>query len=260
MARLRDPQSGCPWDRQQSFESIVSYTIEEAYEVADAIQRGDIAALRDELGDLLFQVVFHCQMASEEDLFQFDDVVTRTVDKMVRRHPHVFAGQPMPSAEEQSIAWEQHKDKERMLQRGNASPSLMESVARGLPGLRRAMKLQKSAARVAFDWSGVEEVVDKLEEEIEELKGALASQDTAQGIAEEVGDLLFTCVNLARHLNVDPESALRKANHKFERRFRRMEQLFAEANRRLDESSMEEREAAWVRVKSEETGGPPFGE
>lgn len=260
MVQLRDPQSGCPWDRQQSFESVVPYTIEEAYEVSDAIQRGDANALRDELGDLLFQIVFHCQIASETSLFNFDDVVTAIIDKMVRRHPHVFAGQPMPSAGELSVAWQQHKDQERMRQQESASSSLMEPVARGLPGLRRATKLQQSAARVSFDWGGPDEVVHKLEEEIDEVKAALVSEDSAQRIAEEIGDLLFTCVNLARHVNVDPESALHKANHKFERRFRQMERLFSEENRRLDEGSMEELEAAWARVKSEEAGDWYYGE
>ncbi len=251
MSRLRDPEGGCPWDREQSFRTIAPYTIEEAYEVADAIVRGDPAELKDELGDLLFQVVFHAQMARESGLFDFDDVARAIVDKMVRRHPHVFADARVASAEAQTREWEAHKAAERRA-RGGHGHSALDGVARGLSASRRALKLQRRAAQVGFDWPGPGPVVEKLREEIDELDTALRRSAPAQVLEDELGDLLFTCVNLGRHLGVEPELALRRAQEKFEGRFRRMEKLLDEEGRTLAQCSLDELEAAWQRAKGEE--------
>lgn len=259
MAALRDPRRGCPWDREQTFHSVAPYTIEEAYEVADAITRGDTSALREELGDLLFQVVFHAQMASETGQFDFDDVVRSIVDKMRRRHPHVFArpasGEPsaaeIRSAAEQSDAWEAHKARERAARSDGAGESVMDAVTRGLPAFRRALKLQRQAARCGFDWAAPAEVVEKVDEEIREIEQALEAQAPHEALECEVGDLLFTCVNLARHLGIDPEAALRRSNVKFERRFRRMEALLHERGTTLGEHPAAELERLWTRAKAE---------
>jgi MazG family protein len=257
MARLRDPESGCPWDREQTFQTIAPYTIEEAYEVADAIWRGDREGLREELGDLLFQVVFHARLAEEEGVFGFVDVVRAIVDKMVRRHPHVFGSERVDSAEAQGRAWEVHKAAER---REKAAPgqaaSHLDGVSLALPALVRAQKLQKRAARVGFDWPEVGGVLDKVAEEVEELRVAWAEKSPVRSEAE-LGDLLFSCVNLARHLGVDPETALRHANARFEARFRRMEARTAAVNRLLEEASLAELDAAWERAKAEERGLAP---
>ncbi|MEJ2645589.1 MAG: nucleoside triphosphate pyrophosphohydrolase [Gammaproteobacteria bacterium] len=229
MARLRDPDSGCPWDIRQDFRSIAPYTVEEAYEVADAIEREDWPHLCDELGDLLFQVVYHAQMASERGWFAFEDVVRAISDKLIRRHPHVFGDETVGSAGEQTVAWEAHKQAERAA-RGGREAGVLGGIPRALPALVRAAKLQKRAARVGFDWDQAAGVLDKLEEEIAELRGALA-EDRHEAVAEEMGDLLFTCVNLARRTGVDPESALRDANGKFERRFAYIEKRLAEQGR-----------------------------
>ncbi|TCT24800.1 nucleoside triphosphate pyrophosphohydrolase [Thermomonas haemolytica] len=250
MARLRDPDGGCPWDREQTFASIAPYTIEEAYEVADAIDRGDLADLRDELGDLLLQVVFHARMAEEAGAFAFADVVAAICDKLVRRHPHVFAAQGRanaaggrrPGAAGESRAgdsdevlrdWEAIKRAERAA-RGEADTSALAGISRGLPEWLRAVKLQQKAAKVGFDWPGPEPVIAKLHEEIEEVRAELAAvaEDPADAAArdrleDEIGDLLFVCANLARHARVDVGAALRRANAKFERRFRAMEALAA---------------------------------
>ncbi len=223
MARLRDPDGGCPWDIEQDFRSIAPYTIEEAHEVADAIERGDLDDLKDELGDLLFQVVFHARMAEEEGAFTFGDVVAAISDKLERRHPHVFGDADITDAQAQTVNWENIKAAERA-ERGDGDDSLLAGVSRGLPALRRSVKLQKRAARVGFDWSAAEPVFEKIIEELDELKAAMAETD-ADGIDEEVGDLLFAMTNLARKLDVDPGGALRRSNHKFERRFRAMEAL-----------------------------------
>ena len=222
MARLRDPQRGCPWDVQQDFATIAPYTIEEAYEVADAIARGDLEHLKDELGDLLLQVVYHAQMAKEAGLFDFDEVAAAIADKMVRRHPHVFGGAAIEDARAQSLAWEAHKAAERAT-RAEGGHGILDDVPLALPALVRAAKLQRRAARVGFDWPEPAQVLDKLEEEIAELRAELEGGADAGRVGEEIGDLLFALVNLARHLEVDAEAALRRTNAKFERRFRHLE-------------------------------------
>lgn len=251
MARLRDPQGGCPWDVQQTFTTIAPYTIEEAYEVADAIDRGDMADLRDELGDLLLQVVFHARMAEEAGAFDFAGVVAAICDKMIRRHPHVFAGQAIENAEAQSREWDEHKRRERE-QSGDADMSALAGIPRGLPEWQRALKLQKRASRVGFDWSDPRPVLDKLAEEIGEVRHELDHGADAARVADEIGDVLFVCVNLARLANVDWSAALRGANAKFERRFRRMETLAAADGTKLDGMTLAEQDAYWDRAKAEE--------
>ena len=260
MARLRDPASGCPWDIEQNFATIAPYTIEEAYEVADAVARGDMAALEEELGDLLLQVVFHARMAEEDGHFDFEAVATTISDKMVRRHPHVFGphvlgDEAVDSAAAQTRAWEEHKAGERAAKAAKAGrrASVLDGVAAGLPGLTRAAKLQRRAARVGFDWPEALQVLDKIEEEIAELKQEMSDGGTPDRIQDEIGDLLFAVVNLARHLDADPEAALRHGNAKFERRFHAIEARFAAAGRELSEASLEEMEAAWQAVKRDES-------
>lgn len=249
MAQLRDPTHGCPWDREQDFATIAPFTIEEAYEVADAIERGDMAALKDELGDLLFQVVFHARMAEEAGLFDFADVAAAIADKMVRRHPHVFGDAEIASAAAQTAAWEDHKAEERAAQAAASgqAPSVLDGVALALPALLRAAKLQARAARIGFDWPEARPVVGKLAEEIAELEAELdAATPDAARIEDEMGDILFAAANLARKLDIDPEAALRGASRKFERRFRALE-AFAAARgigRNLDAL-----EALWQEVK-----------
>ena len=255
MARLRDPESGCPWDVEQSFASIAPYTIEEAYEVADAIAHDDLPALKDELGDLLLQVVYHARMAEEAGAFDFAAVAGSIAEKMVRRHPHVFGETEVAGATAQTLAWEEHKAAERRAKaeaRG-LRPSLLDGVALGLPGLTRAVKLQRRAASAGFDWPRAAQVLDKIEEEIRELRAELpAGEDRApaqERLEDELGDLLFAVANLARHVEVDPESALRGANRKFERRFRAVEARFGEA---LEQASLDEMEEAWQAAKADE--------
>jgi MazG family protein len=248
MALLRDPARGCPWDVEQTFETIAPYTIEEAYEVADAIHRGDTDGLRDELGDLLLQVVFHAQMAAEAKAFDFDDVVTSICDKMVRRHPHVFGDTKVAGSAAQTLAWEEHKASERKAE------GALDGVTLALPALMRALKLQKRAARVGFDWPDASAALDKFGEEIGELTEEINAGGDADRLRDEMGDLLFTCVNVSRKLDVDPEEALRHANAKFERRFRRIEALLAgnDDGRRPQHASLDELEALWSRAKMEE--------
>ena len=253
MARLRDRERGCPWDAKQDFDSIAPYTIEEAYEVADAIQRRDYDDLRDELGDLLFQVVFHARMAEEARHFDFDDVVAAISDKLTRRHPHVFGDVRYANAEEQSRAWETLKAQERAHKQRDQDSSALAGIARGLPEWRRALKLQERAATVGFDWPGPQPVLDKLAEEIDELSAEFAQGD-GDKLEDELGDVLFVIVNLARHAKVDPAAALRRANAKFERRFRRMESLAAAAGESLNGKSLAEQDALWDRAKTEERG------
>jgi ATP diphosphatase len=250
MARLRAPIGGCPWDVQQDFASIAPYTIEEAYEVADAIDRKDMADLREELGDLLLQVVFHARMAEEAGLFDFDDVARAINDKMERRHPHVFAGADVRDAEAQTALWEQGKAEERLARSDDASA--LAGIARGLPEWQRAVKLQKRAARVGFDWPDVNPVFDKLHEEIEELRVEFAAGTGHAALEDELGDVLFVCANLSRHGKVDFGAALRHANAKFERRFRRMEQLAADEGRTLEGQSLAAQDEYWNRAKREE--------
>ena len=281
MARLRDPDGGCPWDVEQTFATIAPHTIEEAYEVADAIERGDMGALRDELGDLLLQSVFHAQMARELGHFDFDDVARAISDKLVRRHPHVFGDEVVADSQAQTRAWERHKAAERDARgaerarasqvrraaRKTARASVLDGVAIALPALVRALKLQDRAARVGFDWNAPEDVLDKIEEEIAELRhemdGARPSPpDQVRGsarhtkddarLADELGDILFACANLARKLGMDPESVLRRGNAKFERRFHAMESLAARQGRRLEDLGLEGMEALWQSAKADE--------
>ena len=258
MAHLRDPQSGCPWDKEQSFRTIAPYTIEEAYEVADAIEREDWAALREELGDLLFQVVFYAQMGREKAWFDFADIARDIADKMERRHPHVFGDAPgdsgIETAEDQTRAWENHKAAERGAKAIDiAEHSALDGVPLALPALTRAEKLQKRAARVGFDWPEAAQVLDKIEEEIAELRAELkAGSKPGPRTEDELGDLLFALVNLARHLGHDADQALRGTNAKFERRFRFIETELAKAGRRPDQASLDEMEALWQRAKKVE--------
>jgi MazG family protein len=246
MARLRDPEHGCPWDVEQNFATIAPYTIEEAYEVADAIARKDMGDLKEELGDLLFQVAFHARMAEEQGAFDFADVAQALADKMIERHPHVFAEKVERTAEEQTLAWETLKAEKRAAK----GASLLDDVAMALPALMRAEKLTKRAARINFDWPSSAEVLAKLDEELAELKEAEASGDQDH-IAEEMGDILFVMANLARKLKVDPEDALRCANAKFTRRFHYIEKKLAEQGR-SGPHPLEEMEAWWLEAKRAE--------
>ena len=251
MTRLRDPERGCPWDRAQDFASIAPYTIEEAYEVADAIERGDIDALKDELGDLLLQVVFHARMAEEAGHFAFDDVAAAIVDKMVRRHPHVFGDVAINSVAAQNDAWEAHKAAERDAQgrKGGGAASVVDGVALALPALLRAAKISGRAARIGFDWPDARAVIPKIAEEIAELEAELDGSGSQAALEEEIGDLLFAAANLARKLEVEPETALRRATVKFERRFRRVEALARERGIGHD---LEALEALWREIKAAE--------
>lgn len=263
MARLRDPQGGCPWDLKQNFATIAPYTIEEAYEVADAIDRGDLDDLKDELGDLLLQVVFHARMAEEQGAFAFPDVVDAISDKMERRHPHVFAGMSIADSDALNAMWDAEKKRERLAKQGDAADgSALAGVARGLPEWQRAVKLQKRAATVGFDWPGPAPVIEKLKEELDEVQAefdalAAAPHDSAvrERLEEELGDLLFVAANLARHAKVDPGAALRRANHKFERRFRMMETMAAADGVRLADLPLDAQDAYWNRAKAAEAGG-----
>lgn len=245
MARLRDAATGCPWDKEQNFRTIAPYTVEEAYEVAEACETGDPAALKDELGDLLFQTVFHARMAEEAGLFAFADVAAAISDKMVRRHPHVFGDVKIDGVDAQTVAWEETKAKERA---AGGAESVLDGVGVGLPALTRAEKLQKRAARVGFDWPNAAPVIAKIDEELDELRGEIETGGDPARIEDEFGDLLFAVTNLGRHLRVDPEQALRAASRKFERRFRAMEAAAAP----LAGKSLDELETAWQRVKAEE--------
>lgn len=261
MARLRAPDGGCPWDLEQDFSTIAPYTIEEAYEVADAIDRGDLPALKDELGDLLLQVVFHARMAQEQGAFAFADVVDAICDKMVRRHPHVFgpstgSGQEasLADAQAQTVSWEAIKAAERKAA-GEEDTSALAGVSRGLPEWQRAVKLQSRAARVGFDWPDTAPVIDKLHEEIDEVRVELAavpSPERDARLEDEIGDLLFVAANLARHAKVDVGGALRRANLKFERRFRAMEALAAAEGTTMSALGLDAQEALWARVKRDE--------
>jgi len=248
MARLRHPVNGCPWDLEQTFVTIAPYTLEEAYEVADAIERNDLGDLEGELGDLLLQVVFHAQMATEARAFTFADVVEAICEKMVRRHPHVFGDEKIASAEAQTEAWEEHKRRERA-ERGGGAASLLDDVPLALPALSRALKLQKRAARVGFDWREAQPIMDKLHEEIGELNEAMAADAPKTKLADELGDILFVVANIARHLGVDPEEALRGTNAKFVRRFKHVEAAVAQNGRSFKDVSLDEMEAAWNDAK-----------
>ncbi|MFA9460752.1 nucleoside triphosphate pyrophosphohydrolase [Thiohalorhabdus methylotrophus] len=260
MARLRDPEGGCPWDRQQTYASIVPHTLEEAYEVADAIEREDWAHLPDELGDLLFQVVFYAQIAREEGRFDFGDVAAAVSDKLVRRHPHVFGGQDFQSAEEQSRAWEAQKAEERAArQAGEGSGSALDDVARTLPAVQRAGKLQERAERTGFEWPRDEDLFAKVDEELGELRHEVEEEGPAERVEHEVGDLLFAAVGLARRLGVDPETALRRSNDRFEERFRHMEGALRTEGRAMETQSLGELKRLWRAAKAA-TGGGGAGE
>jgi MazG family protein len=266
MARLRDPEKGCPWDREQTFASIAPYTIEEAYEVADAIARSDLDALKDELGDLLLQVVYHARMAEEDGRFAFGDVVDAITAKMIRRHPHVFEDASLRGAFLTSGTWERIKAEEKAT-RGYVAPglrdeaaSLLDDVPLALPALTRAVKLQSRAAKVGFDWPSLAPVLAKAEEEIGELKAAIADEKRETGapsrkVAEEFGDLLFVMANVARHLGVDPEGALRDANAKFVRRFASIEAALRAEGRTPEDATLEEMDQLWDEAKAAETAG-----
>ena len=263
MAALRTPGTGCPWDLEQTFRTIAPYTIEEAYEVADAIERGDLADLEEELGDLLLQVVYHARMAEEDGGFAFADVVEGITAKMLRRHPHVFGSAAERAAGAAPGFWERIKAEEKAAPAGNRRPpGILHEVPLGLPALTRAVKLQNKAAKVGFDWPSLAPVLDKLKEELTELEQAVASAAPADrsapapAVAEEFGDLLFVVANVARHLRIDPEAALRAANQKFTRRFGRIEELLAADGRAPHQSSLEEMDRLWDQAKAEERKGP----
>ena len=250
MASLRNKDSGCPWDIEQDFKSISAYTVEEAYEVADAIERNDMHDLKDELGDLLFQVVFHAQMAKELGAFDFDDVVRAISDKLVRRHPHVFGDEQVESHAQLAERWEQHKQQERDNKTSDANVcSALDDIASTLPALRWSQKLQKRAAATGFDWPTISPVFDKLNEELTELKVEIAHENNHQRILDEFGDVLFVCVNLAMHLDVNAEESLRYANNKFISRFKTMEQLITGDGQSLDKMSLDEMEDYWQKSK-----------
>ena len=255
MARLRDPKGGCPWDVAQTFATIAPYTVEEAFEVADSIARQDMPALKDELGDLLLQVVFHARMAEEAGLFAFNDVVEAISAKMIRRHPHVFGDAHVADAAAQTVSWENIKAAERAATAGDkaAPPSVLDGIPAGMPAMKQAEKLQKRAARVGFDWTAAKDVLGKVREELEEVAEEFnrAGPNEAR-LTDEIGDLLFACVNLARKANIDPGMALRGTNLKFDRRFRRVEALLAAEGRTPGEATLDEMEKLWVRAKGEE--------
>lgn len=272
MSRLRDPQRGCPWDLEQSFKTIAPYTVEEAYEVADAIERNDLPALRDELGDLLFQVVFHSQMAREQGAFKFDDVVDAICDKMERRHPHVFGNAQVADAAAQTVAWEEQKRRERAQKNSTVeNSSVLDDVPVALPALTRANKLGKRAAQVGFEWSDVNGAVEKLDEEIAEFKAEVrahfclhadaAARDTSEGqrqqerLAAELGDVLFCVVNVCRYLQIDPEAALKRTNASFERRFRYVEQGLRAQGKTPQQATLAEMDSLWDEGKAQERRG-----
>ena len=251
MAALRTPESGCPWDLEQDFRSIAPYTIEEAYEVAEAIERADLDDLKDELGDLLLQVVFHARMAEEQGVFAFDDVARAICDKLVRRHPHVFGGGGGLDADGVALQWSEIKAREKAEKGADAPGSLLDGVPLALPALTRAVKLQRKASAVGFDWNDAVHVLDKIREETEEVAAELSAPGAvaSPALEAEIGDLLFVVSNLARHAKVDPEQALRGANAKFERRFRHIERRLAERGVACAEASLDEMEALWIEAK-----------
>ena len=251
MAALRHPETGCPWDLQQDFPSIAPYTLEEAYEVTDAIERGDMDDLKDELGDLLLQVVFHARMAEESDLFDFDDVVNAISDKMIRRHPHVFGDADADNPEAVRQSWEEIKAQAKAEQGKSEADSLMDDIPLALPGLSRAVKIQNRAARIQFDWPDIEPVFDKLQEEIGEVREAIKS-GSADAMEDEIGDLLFVVANIARHLKIDPEKAVRRTNGKFISRFKHLEAQVAQSNK--ESLTLEELETFWQAAKKAEKG------
>lgn len=257
MARLREPQGGCPWDLQQTFRTKLPYTLEEAYEVAEAIENEDLPGLRDELGDLLLQVVFHARMAEEQGAFAFPDVVRAICDKMIRRHPHVFGGADLHDEAAVRANWEREKAAERA-DKGLGGGAVLAGVAQALPALVRAEKLQRRAATVGFDWDAIDGVFDKVQEELAECRETLSAHAEPTERVHEIGDLLFSCVNLARHLGVDAEQALRAANHRFEQRFAQVESGLQDQGLKAGPEVREEMERLWELAKSIQ-GSPPRG-
>ncbi len=256
MEKLRDPENGCPWDIEQTFATIAPHTIEEAYEVADAIEHEDWPHLKEELGDLLLQVVFHAQMAKDENLFEFNEVASSIAEKMLKRHPHVFGDENIETADAQTVHWEKLKEEERKAkaaEKGQEAPSALDGVSPGLPALTRSLKLQKRAVRVGFDWPDVNGVLDKIREELAEVEEEVREVNLSQErVKDEIGDLLFTVVNLARWADVDPDSALRACNVKFERRFKAMEQGVLASGKEMTDASLEEMESHWQAAKENE--------
>ncbi|TKB46170.1 nucleoside triphosphate pyrophosphohydrolase [Thalassotalea mangrovi] len=251
MQRLRDPEGGCPWDLKQNFASIVPYTLEEAYEVAEAIENNDFVELEKELGDLLFQVVFYAQLGKEQALFDFDQVVSHICEKLIRRHPHVFADMNLASEAEIKANWEAEKAKERQQKAEQASLSMLADIPRSLPALSQAAKIQKRCAHVGFDWDNIHDVLEKVKEECDEISTELNAEPIDQdAVAEEIGDLLFAVVNLARHAKLDPEQTLRQANQKFTRRFQHIEQHFFDTGEDIKAASLEQLEQLWQQAKN----------
>jgi len=251
MERLRDPEKGCPWDAVQTYATIAPYTIEEAYEVADAIQSGDMDAVREEVGDLLFQVIYYAQFGKEEGRFDFEDIAGGVADKMIRRHPHVFGSEEV-DASSQLSRWEALKAKERDAKADGVRASALDGVAMALPALTRAVKLQKRAARVGFDWIQAKDILDKIVEEVDELRVEMDGGGMPERVKDEFGDLLFALVNLGRRLDIDPEAALRGTNAKFDRRFRAVESGLAEQGKQPREATLEEMEELWQEAKKDE--------
>ena len=256
MQALRDPDSGCPWDLQQNFQSLIPYTIEEAYEVADAIEKNKLDDIKTELGDLLFQIIFYSQLAQEQQAFNFNDVAESICEKLVRRHPHVFADAKVEGAEQQTKEWEKLKQQEREAKAETPSSQLscLDDVSRTLPSLMRAEKLQKRAAREGFDWPDIKGVIAKIYEEMDEVKHEHdAEVQETEKLEDEIGDLFFSCINLSRFVGVDAEQSLRKANLKFERRFRTLEERAMQKSQKLSELNIDELEALWQAVKKDES-------
>ncbi len=254
MARLRDPENGCPWDLKQSFETIIPHTLEEAYEVADAIEQGDFAEVRDELGDLLLQIVFYSQLAKEDQLFEFDHVVQSICEKLIRRHPHIFGDEIASDADEVLVNWEAIKQQERAA-KGQHHDSILDSVPPSMPGLIRALKLQKKCSKVGFDWPDIIGAADKIAEEADEIAQAIQQPDgpiDEDHLAEELGDLMFATVNVIRHMKRDPETVMRQANRKFERRFRKVETLLKEQGLTPEEAGLELMDGLWDQAKLDE--------
>lgn len=252
MKSLRHPDNGCPWDREQTIDSIKAFTLEEAYEVVDAIERNDIDGLRDELGDLLFHIVFYSEMADEAEHFNFNDVVKQLNQKLERRHPHVFADHQAQTIENVKVLWEQIKQQERLDTLTDEAPSdnrLLADIGKHMPAIQRAAKLQKRAATIGFDWTDSRDILNKLDEELSELRQAMLTADNIDDVAEELGDLMFCCVNLARHFQIDSELALRNTNEKFVRRFNFIEERLKKSNKSLADASLEEMDALWNEAK-----------
>jgi ATP diphosphatase len=251
MQQLRDPHTGCPWDQKQNFESIVAHTIEETYEVSDAIFSGNMVDIKDELGDLLFQIVFYAQLAKEQESFDFEDIAQTISDKLVRRHPHVFKVTELKTHDELNLQWEKIKLQEREVAATPNDKSVLANIPIGMTPLLRAQKIQRQCSKVGFDWTEILPVVDKIHEEIEEVLAEVnASEPNQQAVEEEMGDLLFAVVNLARHTSVNAETALIKANRKFEKRFRQVEQVIEEQGLSMESADMQQMEAAWQMIKS----------